>query len=136
MSSRKAILIQNSSNGRKAIYVDAENADQILAFFKSSPALIEKFKLIIRLILEENRPPRDLYDKENFEKGCEYITAMKPLKGKNNPRVYCQQFRRADRQLYVIVMGELLEKKSSQGLSKKEKQIIRRVASYEYEFED
>jgi len=136
LSSRKAILIRNSSNGKKAIYVDAVNADQILAFIASSPALTKKFKLITQLILEENRPTRDLYDKENFEKGCEHITAMKPAKGKNNPRIYCQQFSRFDKQLFVIVMGELLEKKSSQGLSKKEKQIIRRVASYEYEFED
>jgi hypothetical protein len=61
---------------------------------------------------------------------------MKPAKGKNNPRIYCQQYARGDKKLYVIVMAELLQKKTSEGLSKKEKQIIRRVASYEYEFED
>jgi hypothetical protein len=61
---------------------------------------------------------------------------MKLSRGKINPRIYCQQFSREDKKLYVIVMAELLEKKSSNKLSKKEKQIIRRVASYTYEFED
>ncbi|WP_245802721.1 hypothetical protein [Belliella pelovolcani] len=129
-------MIKKSENGRKAIYIDADNADEIKSFISANPTIQEKFKLITRLILEENRPPRDLYDKENFEKGCEHVTAMKPAKGKSNPRIYCQQFAREDKQLYVIIMAELLQKKTSQGLSKKEKQIIRRVASYTYEFED
>ncbi|MGB3183022.1 MAG: hypothetical protein WBB45_16640 [Cyclobacteriaceae bacterium] len=61
---------------------------------------------------------------------------MKLAKGKNNPRIYCQQFSRKDKQVYVIVASELLEKKKSQKLTNKEKQIIRRVATHEYYFDD
>ncbi len=116
--------------------MDAENYEEIIKFLQSSKTLQDKFKLISHLILEENRPPRDLYDKENFEKGCEHVTAMKPLKGKLNPRIYCQQYSRDDKKIFVIVMSELLEKKSSNSLTKKEKQIIRKVSKYSYDFED
>jgi hypothetical protein len=37
--------------------------------------------------------------------------------------------------VFVIIACELLEKKKSQGLTNKEKQIIRKVAKYEYEFD-
>jgi hypothetical protein len=136
LSKRKAIFLRYSKDGKKALYVDAENAQEILDFLRSKSAYRKKFELIQELILNENRPTRDLYDKEDIEKGCEHVTAMKLAKGKDNPRIYCQQFSRKDKQLFVIVASELLEKKKSQGLTNKEKQIIRRVAGYEYEFND
>jgi len=136
LSKRKAILIRSSANGRKAIYIDEENAQAILYFIQGSSAFTKKFRLIQDLILEDNRPPRDLYDKEDFEKGCEHVTAMKLSKGKMNPRIYCQQYTHKDKNIYVIVMSELLEKKKSTSLTNVEKQIIRKVARYEYELEE
>ena len=129
---RNAILYRSSKNGRKAFYIDEENADEILNFLQSKSAYAKKFKMILELLLEHNRPPRDLYDKENFEKGCEKVTAMKPAKGKQNPRIYCQQYTDNENEIFVIVAAELLIKKKSEGLSENEKSIIRKVASYQF----
>ena len=90
---RKAILYRKSKDGKKAFYIDEQNASDIINFLKQDKAYVKKFKHILELLLEHPRAPRDLYDKENFEKGCEHITAIKPFKGKRNPRIYCQQYR-------------------------------------------
>lgn len=129
---RIANLIKTSSNGKKAFYLDAENSAEILKFLDSDPANRKKFRTALELILE-HQPPRDLYDKEDFEKGCEHITAIKLFKGKKNPRIYCQQFSDGETHQFVIIAVELLEKKKSQKLTDKEKSIIRRVAGYEYD---
>jgi len=129
---RKAILIKTSENGKKAFYLDAENSPEILAYLKSDPANEKKFKTALALILD-HRASRDIYDKEDFEKGCEHITAIKLFKGKKNPRIYCQQYTDGQTECFVIIGVELLEKKKSQKLTEKEKNIIRRVAGYQYD---
>jgi hypothetical protein len=133
---RDALLYRKSKDGKKEFYIDAENASTIIDFLKSDPANLKKFKYVLELLLEHNRPPRDLYDKENFETGCEIVTAIKLFKGKKNPRIYCQQFAVKNKKVYVIVASELLEKKKSEKLTNKEKGLIRRVASYEYKLKD
>lgn len=132
---RNAVLIKKSENGQKAIYVDKENAKELLAWINADNRNKKKFWYIANQILN-GRPSRDLYDKENFEKGCENVTAIKPIKGKDNPRIYCQQYSDAETQVFVIVASELLPKKTSSKLSNKEKTIIRRVASYQYKLQD
>ena len=129
---RKAELIEISADGKKAFYVDVVNSREIMAFLESDPANLKKFKTALQLILN-HRAPRDLYDKENFEKGCEHVTAIKLFKGKKNPRIYCQQFTDNETERFVIIGVELLEKKKSQKLTAAEKSIIRRVAQYEYD---
>lgn len=129
---RKAELIKISQDGKKAFYLDAENSGEIMAFLKSDPANLKKFQTTLELILN-HRAPRDLYDKENFEKGCEQVTAIKLFKGKKNPRIYCQQYSDGDLERFVIIGIELLEKKKSQKLTATEKSIIRRVSKYEYD---
>lgn len=136
MLNRKAFLYRRSKDGKKEFYIDAENASAILDFLKSDPANIKKFNYVLELLLEHNHPPRDLYDKENFESGCEKVTAIKLFKGKKNPRIYCQQYAVKEKKVYVIVASELLEKKKSEKLTIKEKSVIRRVASYEYRLTD
>lgn len=133
---RKAKLYRKSKDGKKAFYIDVDNAETIFTFLKSEKSYVNKFRYILELLLDHSQIPRDLYDKENFEKGCEHITAMKPAKGKNNPRIYCQQYSLKEKNIYVIIASELLKKKKSEGLTNKEKTIIRRVASYEYELID
>lgn len=133
---RKAQLYRISKDGKKAFYIDEENAAEILTFLKKNPAHVKKFDYVLNLLLEHTRPPRDLYDKENFEKGCENVTAIKPFKGKRNPRIYCQQYSDKGKDIFVIIASELLEKKKSEGLTNKERSIIRRVASYTYVLED
>lgn len=129
---RKAELIRVSDNGKKAFYLDVDNSQEIMAFLQSDPANLKKFKTALQLILNHHAP-RDLYDKENFEKGCEHVTAIKLFKGKKNPRIYCQQYSDGETERFVIIGVEVLEKKKSQKLTAAEKSIIRRVAQYEYD---
>lgn len=129
---RKAELVQVSKDGKKALYLDEENSGEIMAFLKSDPANLKKFRTAVKMILD-HQAPRDLYDKEDFEKGCEHVTAIKLFKGKKNPRIYCQQFADGDTERFVIIGIELLEKKKSQKLTSTEKAIIRRVSKYEYD---
>lgn len=129
---RRAELIQISDDGKKAFYLDEDNSGEIMAFLQSDRANLKKFKTSIEMILN-HQAPRDLYDKENFEKGCEKITAIKLFKGKKNPRIYCQQFTDGDTERFVIIGVELLEKKKSQKLTATEKSIIRRISKYEYD---
>lgn len=131
---RKAQYLTESSNGKKAFYVDVENFETIFNFLKSDRARIKKFRYVIALLME-SRPPSDLYDRENIEKGCEHVTAIKLFKGGQNIRIYCQQFSDKGKEQFVIIASELLKKKKSQKNTKKEISIIRRVASYEYTLE-
>ncbi len=133
---RDAILYRKSRNGKKEFYIDRDNSEELLNFLKSDKANIKKFRYVLEMILEHQNPNRDLYDKENFEKGCEHITAIKLFKGKRNPRIYCQQYTEHDKEVFVIIASELLVKKKSERLSNKEKSIIRRVASYQYELKE
>ena len=133
---RKAILYKKSKNGRKAIYIDENNAKTILIFLKKERASINKFIMVAELLLEHTHVPRDLYGKENFEKGCENVYAIKLFRGKKNPRIYCQQYSHKEKEIFVIIVSELLEKKKSKSITNKEKSIIRRVASYQYKFKD
>lgn len=133
---RKAILYRSSKDCKKAFYIDEQNAGDIIDFLKAESSHVKKFNYVLELLLEHNHVPRDLYDKEDFESGCEHITAIKLFKGRKNPRIYCQQYSVIDKQVFVIVASELLEKKKSQKLSNKEKTIIRRVASYQYHLRD
>lgn len=84
---RKAELIKVSNDGKKALYLDEENSGEIMAFLKSDSANLKKFNTAVEMILN-HQAPRDLYDKEDFEKGCEKVTAIKLFKGKKNPRIY------------------------------------------------
>jgi hypothetical protein len=129
---RKVELIKVSNDGKKALYLDEENSGDIIAFLKSDPANFKKFATAVEMILN-HQAPRDLYDKEDFEKGCEKVTAIKLFKGKKNPRIYCQQFADGDTERFVIIGIELLVKKKSQKLTSTEKAIIRRVSEYEYD---
>lgn len=129
---RKAELIRVSNDGKKALYLDEENSGEIMAFLKSDSANLKKFYTAVEMILN-HQAPRDLYDKEDFEKGCEKVTAIKLFKGKKNPRIYCQQYADGDTERFVIIGIELLKKKKSQKLTSTEKTIIRRVSKYEYD---
>lgn len=129
---RKAELIKVSNDGKKALYLDEENSREIMGFLKSDPANLKKFYTAVEMILN-HQAPRDLYDKEDFEKGSEKVTAIKLFKGKKNPRIYCQQYADGDTERFVIIGIELLKKKKSQKLTSTEKAIIRRVSKYEYD---
>lgn len=131
---RVAELYKVSKDGTREFYIDTENSKALMTFLREDRANIKKFNYVLELLLEhKHHIPTDIYDKENIEKGCENITAIKLFKGKKNPRIYCQQYTEEGKQVFVIIAAELLEKKKSDKLTSKEKTIIRRVASYQYQ---
>jgi len=115
---RKAFILKESENGRKAICVDSENAKTILAFLNKDERHRKKFRYISELILRDIRNT-ELYDKENINKKAKHVTAMKFFKGQENARIYCKE-QRMNNQLFIIVCCELIDDK---------------ISSYEYEIE-
>lgn len=131
---RKAVLYKTSKDGKREFYIDEINSTELRIFLAKDRANIKKLNYVLEILLEHpHNIPTDIYDKENFEKGCEKVTAIKLFKGKKNPRIYCQQYTENGKKVFVIIASELLEKKKSNSLTSKEKSIIRRVASYQYQ---
>ncbi|WP_417601039.1 hypothetical protein [Owenweeksia hongkongensis] len=77
---RYAILYRKSEDGRKAFYIDEANSEALFEFLKADKARAKKFRHVVELILN-GQATRDQYDKENIEKGCEHIYAIKMFKG-------------------------------------------------------
>ena len=57
---------------------------------------------------------------------------MKFFKGQENDRLYCKEIHQKNK-VFVVVSAELLEKKKTQKNTKKEINLIEKVAGYEYE---
>lgn len=129
---RKALHIKSSEDGKRAIYVDEKNAGELLGLLNSEPALMKKFKHVCAIILGGHRNS-DLYDKEEINAKCKGVTAMKLMKGKLNPRIYCKEITTGEN-LRIVICCELLQKKKSQKLTHKEINLINKVAQYEYDF--
>ena len=127
---RNAIKIKESSNGRRAIAVDEENAEELLKFFRQDKRYQKKFNHICDLILG-NHVNRELYDKEEPDDKSKGVRAMKFFKGQENARVYCKEVKTQNKTT-VIIAAEVLERKKQTKLTHKEINIIHRVASYEY----
>ncbi|MDR9375274.1 MAG: hypothetical protein RI842_07695 [Schleiferiaceae bacterium] len=132
---RKAFLYRKSEDGKRALYLDEQTAEDLFAFLKADRRRRKKFDDRLRYILA-GQTTRDIYAQENIEKGCEQVYAIKMFKGGQNARIYCQQFYHGDTEVLVIVAAELLPKKKSQKLTHKEKTIIRRVAGFTYQLTD
>ena len=128
---RKAIIIKESSDGRRSIAVDEENAEELLKFFRQDKRYKKKFNHICDIILG-NHVNRDLYDKEEPDDKSKGVRAMKFFKGQENARIYCKEATTRDKTT-VIIAAEVLERKKQTKLTHKEINIIHRVASYEYE---
>lgn len=119
------------TDGNRSIFIDLNYKEEILSFINQNEKRISKFKKITANILENNRIP-DLYDKEDINKDCKNLTAMK-FKGKgDNFRIYCKEYKNEDK-TFVVVMCRLHQKKV-QKISKKESSILNAIAKYEYVF--
>ncbi|MGZ5244598.1 MAG: hypothetical protein ACXWEY_11210 [Bacteroidia bacterium] len=131
---RKAIFIEESRDKKRAIYVDEENAKEILAYFNQDEKHRKKFKYLVKMILDGLRMP-ELYDKEEPNKKCKGVTAMKPFKGGDNDRIYCKEFTTV-KGTFIVITAELLLKKKTQSLNSKQIHLIEKVASYEYDIDE
>lgn len=128
---RKAIIIRTSSGGKRQIAVDLENFSEIYKYISQDSRHASKFNDICNIILNNLRNT-ELYDKENISKKCKDVTAMKFFKGQENDRIYCREIHDKNK-MFVVVSSELHKRKKSQKNSKKEINLIEKVAGYEYE---
>lgn len=111
--------------------MDVESFDTINEYIERNNQHIKKFNYIVNVILNRLRVT-DVYDKEDFNDKSKGVTAMKFFKGRSNDRIYCKEQTMEDK-TFIVVGAELYEKKKSKKLDNKAKQIIEKVASYEYE---
>ena len=123
-------IIAKAADGRKAICIDVQNKESILAYVTQSKRHLRKWQHIMQLILEGHKNT-DLYDKEDINEKCKDVTAMKFFKGQENDRLYCKE-QRTEEGIFIIVTAELHLRKKSGKLSSKEISIIEKIANYEY----
>lgn len=131
MARRKAFILQSSEDGRRHICIDVDNENEIFDFLNEDKARIKKFRQILDIILRGLRVT-ELYDKEEIDSKSKNVTAMKLFKGGQNIRIYCKEQRSLTGTFYIIV-AELLRKKKDQKIKEKNKTLIHKVGSYEYE---
>ncbi|MGQ1889476.1 hypothetical protein ACT29H_03450 [Thermophagus sp. OGC60D27] len=127
---RKATIIKSSKDGKRNIAIDKENYNVLMEFLTQDKRHKSKFIDICNIILNGLRNSQ-LYDKEAINKKCRHVTAMKFFKGQENARIYCQEVTRKDK-TFVVVASELIERKKSAKLTHKEKNLIEKVAGYEF----
>ncbi len=133
---REVVEIETSGDGKRTIYVDYENFNTILSFFRKDSAHQKKLRHALDLLLNHyNHLNREFYEKECIQEGCEHVYALKPFKGgKENARIYCQHLRSEnDTAQFAVVFSELIENKKSTKITNKLRQTILKVASYEYD---
>lgn len=128
---RQAKILRSNEEGTIAVCIDVENYKPILEFLTKDARHKKKFNFIVNLVLLRIRNT-EVYDKEVINKKSKGVTAMKFFKGQSNDRIYCKE-QSENGKLFVIVMAELLEKKKTQGVNLKTKNLIEKVATYEYE---
>ncbi|MGQ1946048.1 hypothetical protein ACT3CD_02955 [Geofilum sp. OHC36d9] len=121
----------SSKDGKRSIYIDSENKDEILEYIRQDNRHRKKFKFISEIILDGHRNT-EVYDKEDINKKCKDVTAMKFFKGQENDRIYCKEIK-SNTGTHVVVTSILHERKKSDDLSSKEIAIIKKIGGYDYE---
>lgn len=124
-------IIAKAADGKRAICIDLQEKEKILAYVRQSERHLKKWRHILELLLGGYRNT-DLYDKEDINGRCKHVTAMKFFKGQENDRIYCIEQKTKDGTL-IIVTAELFLKKKNDKVTKKEIPIIQKIANYEYE---
>jgi len=132
VSRKQAIIIEESEDGSRCIAIAADCYDELIDFFGES-RYKKKLQLFAQQWLANKSISRQLYEKEAIDGKCDNIYSFKPGRGKENPRIYCQQVNTEKGYAVVLVMGELVRKKKTTHLSHKEKSAIQRVAASTYE---
>lgn len=128
--SRRAVIIRESTDGRRKIAVDDDLQAELNTLLKGDIKLAKKFDYICRLILTNIRN-NEVYDKEEIDDLSQGVTAMKFFKGGRNARIYCKETT-TDEGVFVVICCEYLPKKKQQELRQAERNIIHRVANYQF----
>lgn len=127
---RDCFEVDRSSSGHKILYIDNQNAEEILEYLEQDNRHKKKYRYIKNIIFDDHRIP-ELYDKEDISEKAKDVTAMKFFKGQENDRIYCKEYHE---NVLRIVMVRLIERKKVEGIDTKFKNIIESVGGYEYDF--
>lgn len=128
---RKCKYLIGTNNGKKAIYLDDENAEEIKSYLNKDNRHKKKFKFISDIILGGHRNP-EVYDKEEINDKCKDVTVMKFFKGQDNDRIYCKEVHTPDG-TFIVVAVILYKKKKTQKLNQEQINLIEKVGGYYYE---
>lgn len=131
---KEYICIAKGTNKARYLYVDKENAENILSFLQKDDKYKKKFQYVVQLLIEGNETS-DIFGKEGISKDVQDVYAIKLFKGGDNSRIYCKTYELEDGSFHIIMAG-LLEKKKSQKLTQKIKNLITKVSNYEYDIEN
>lgn len=126
---REVIKIDKGSHGKVEVYVDSENAAEILQYVFESK-VDNEFKEI-RSLLKENLRNREKYCKVDVSNKAKDMFEMRFTRQRND-RIYCKEVN--DSKSRRIIMIELYRGKKSQNIPKKIKSRIEKMGSYEYKF--
>jgi hypothetical protein len=129
---RKCLHLISSKDGRKAIYIDERNAEDIIEYLNKDERHKKKFQFIAEIILSGLRNS-EVYDKENINGKTKDVTVMKFFKGQDNDRIYCKEVR-SGRGVFIVVAAVLYFKKKTQKLNHHQRNIIEKIGGYQYEF--
>jgi ABC-type cobalamin/Fe3+-siderophores transport system ATPase subunit len=128
---RKCKPLISSKDGKRAIYLNEENKDEIMAYLLQDERHEKKFKFISDIILGNHRNT-EVYDKEEINSKSKNVTAMKFFKGQDNDRIYCKEIHSAEG-TFIVVAAILYKKKKTKKLNQQQINIIEKVAKYQYE---
>lgn len=128
---REYVIVDSSINYgsplNRHICVDSDILGEVAEVFG---VYKERLLLIQERILTTPNMYYDNYKKEGFDEHTKNVTAIKIL-DVHNTRFYCQEKKSKDG-TFLIICGAVFYKKSKQN-NKKNKPIIKTIASYEYE---
>jgi hypothetical protein len=128
---RNCKYLIGSKDGKRAIYLDEKNEEEIFAYLRRDKRHNKKFQFISDIILGGYRNT-DVYDKEEINNKSKGVTAMKFFKGQDNDRIYCKEIHSAAG-TFVVVAAILYEKKKTTRLNQEQINIIEKVGGYNYE---
>ena len=131
---RFAFLFASSKDRKRHICIDAKNENAILDFLEADPVRERKFNYAITLLLE-HKVNKNLYGSEQIDGSSKNVTAIKLFKRGQNSRLYCKE-QRTQAGIFYIIIAELLQKKKVKKVTGEVKQLIKKVATYEYEILD
>lgn len=80
---RGCVLLIEAKDGKRAIYLDKDNAGEIINYIQRDDRHRKKFKFITEIILGGFRNA-DVYAREEINEKCKGVTAMKFFKGQEN----------------------------------------------------
>lgn len=123
--------IASSKDGKRSIYIDSENGEEILKYLRQDNRHLKKFQHISTIILEGHKNC-ELYDKEDVSDKAKDVTAMKFFKGQENDRIYCKEIS-TPLGVKIVVASVLYLRKKNSKLTVQQKKLIETVGSYQYE---